>query len=343
MHLSHVSGRVIRGAMVGMFATVLAIPGGASIATASPPHTPATGAAASPRTDDGTIAYVKAGDIYTILPDGTGMTLLASDGTDTGPVFSPDGGRIAYVRTDEQGNSDLWIMDANGTAQRQITSGGDVLRAAPSWSPDGTRLAFGGPCVPTEGDPNACDGFPDGKALRVIDSTSTHGLGHMLKAELSGCFDSTLFVDGRSSWSPSGDSIVFYSTSYACTGEDQYILLYRFADHSITSIDETGAGGAFGTYGNPAFSPDGHLVAYDDDYSDVGGGSHVGIRVLRVDNHQPVPFRQSANDRQLAFAPSQTLVALVRVPKNRIVIADIHGRHRTFLTRGSQPSWQRFV
>ena len=120
----------------------------------------------------------------------------------------------------------------------------------------------------------------------------------------------------------------------------EYIVEYLLADQSVDFIDYTGAASTYGTYGNPAISPDGLLVGYDKDYSDDGGTTHVGIELRWLDGSGSVNFRQSAKDRQLAFAPSQTRVALVRVPNNRIVLASMHGRQRTFLTRGSQPSWQ---
>lgn len=62
------------------------------------------------------------------------------------PQISPDGKKIAYLRrfndpmTDRR-YSNLWIINADGSDHRAITTGnrGD---GSPRWSPDGTRLAY---------------------------------------------------------------------------------------------------------------------------------------------------------------------------------------------------------
>jgi Tol biopolymer transport system component len=77
-------------------------------------------------------------EIYVVNPDGTGFTNLTnSPGGDFRPVWSPDGSKIAYV-----GSFRLWIMNADGSGQVQISGDGFVERTAPTWSPDGRMLAF---------------------------------------------------------------------------------------------------------------------------------------------------------------------------------------------------------
>jgi TolB protein len=75
-------------------------------------------------------------DIYVMNTNGSGLRRLAPTSFDTDPVWSHDGGKIAYVRA-----YDIWLMNADGTGQRKLTSGAgrDLL---PSWSPDGRKIAF---------------------------------------------------------------------------------------------------------------------------------------------------------------------------------------------------------
>src|SRR5262245_8173518 len=76
--------------------------------------------------------------------------LPASDEFDSScaldPQISPDGKRIVYVRqsadrmTDRR-NFNLWIVNADGSGHRPLTSGNQA-DSSPRWSPDGTRVAY---------------------------------------------------------------------------------------------------------------------------------------------------------------------------------------------------------
>ena len=82
-----------------------------------------------------------------INADGTGQTILTEGGNirDGNPVYSPDGSKIAFDRT-ILGKTHIYIMNADGTNPVKVTSDGPLPNASfhsyPTWSPDGTRLAF---------------------------------------------------------------------------------------------------------------------------------------------------------------------------------------------------------
>lgn len=62
------------------------------------------------------------------------------------PQISPDGRSVVYVRQfsdvmKDQNFSNLWIVSADGTGNRPLTTG-DFHDNTPRWSPDGTRLAY---------------------------------------------------------------------------------------------------------------------------------------------------------------------------------------------------------
>ena len=100
-------------------------------------------------------------DIYTMNVDGTDVRrLTTAPGYDGGPWWSPDGTKIVYRAwhpPDSAGLADyrdllaqrmvrpsrmeLWVMNADGSDQRQITSLGGA-NFGPSWTPDGRRIIF---------------------------------------------------------------------------------------------------------------------------------------------------------------------------------------------------------
>ncbi len=62
------------------------------------------------------------------------------------PQVSPDGSRIAYVRhfkdiMTDRNLSNLWLVNADGTGNRPLTTGNHVA-GSPRWSHDGSKLAF---------------------------------------------------------------------------------------------------------------------------------------------------------------------------------------------------------
>ncbi|MGH3442226.1 MAG: hypothetical protein ACRDUY_09325 [Nitriliruptorales bacterium] len=69
--------------------------------------------------------------------------LNAQDGYVNSPSWSPDGTRVAYSYTDEEGFSHLYTIDAQDEdAEPQQLTTGEVVDDSPRWSPDGTRIVF---------------------------------------------------------------------------------------------------------------------------------------------------------------------------------------------------------
>ncbi len=100
---------------------------------------------------DGTrIAYVEADQIVTIASDGTGHMQLTSDGrTHASPRWSPDGRTIVYAaQSGADADPTIETISSNGgtparltTAHRSVLFGGPGF-VNPTWSPDGTKIAF---------------------------------------------------------------------------------------------------------------------------------------------------------------------------------------------------------
>lgn len=83
--------------------------------------------------------------IFSARPDGSDVVKLTDfpDGSSlTAPVYSPDGTRIAFsFQGSGSIRSEIFIMDADGTNVRQMTSiSGSAF--APEWHPDEQRILF---------------------------------------------------------------------------------------------------------------------------------------------------------------------------------------------------------
>ena len=84
------------------------------------------------------------GQLFTTTVDGHGGVTTAEPLINDGarnyhPRLSPDGTRVAFD-SDREGERAVYVADRNGTSITRVSGTG--YAAVPSWSPDGTRLAF---------------------------------------------------------------------------------------------------------------------------------------------------------------------------------------------------------
>lgn len=154
-----------------------------------PAHTAAT-------STNGLIAYadrlsgppgpqLSGAQIFTIEPNGSHKRQLTfSEGGNYLPAWSPDGQRLAFV-SNRNGSPEIWVMDLDGSNQKQLTqSGGNLL---PAWSPDGGKIAF---THVTLGRPQIWVMQADGSHPRPL---TTEGFNNV------------------PTWSPDGDKIAYWS------------------------------------------------------------------------------------------------------------------------------------
>jgi hypothetical protein len=104
-------------------------------------------------------------DIFTIQPNGTGLTNLTNTPTvdDREPNWAPGNARLAYSSF-LSSNYDVHVMNADGSGDVNVTNNAAEDRD-PAWSPDATRIAF------------SSDRFFSNKDILHIPSTGGGGLG----------------------------------------------------------------------------------------------------------------------------------------------------------------------
>jgi hypothetical protein len=103
-----------------------------------------------------------------IRPDGQ-VVVLDSNSYDYDPALSPDGSKVVFARAEPQSYagawpSDLFVVNADGSGLEQVASGGVSHLSVPTFSPDGSSVAYS--CEPSfsTGGPSSvgCGPLPDG-------------------------------------------------------------------------------------------------------------------------------------------------------------------------------------
>jgi tricorn protease len=87
------------------------------------------------------IVFVYAGDLWKVpRAGGSAIRLTSNVGSETGPIFSPDGQWVAFTG-EYDGNVDVYVIPAEGGEPKRITyhPGADT---AVGWTPDGKSVVF---------------------------------------------------------------------------------------------------------------------------------------------------------------------------------------------------------
>jgi Tol biopolymer transport system component len=211
-------------------------------------------------------------EVYSILPSGQGRRLLARGAEQ--PAWSPDHTRIAFAAGGLVRRSGIWVMNADGSAQRRLTTrSGD---GDPTWSPDGRRIAYrsssptgwdlwvvpaaGGKARPLLRTPRANelgpDWSPDGRRI-ALQSTRGGPPGQIWVLTLASG-QARRLTGGRDSgspdWAPDGRRIAFVKL-----GRNGYRIAVMDVDSRRVKLLQTGTPLSVD---NPAWSPDGRRIAF---------------------------------------------------------------------------------
>jgi len=149
---------------------------------------------------NGRLVFVDgAGQIWTVVADGTGRTQLTNDAAyHYSPRWSPDGTRIVFYRgvfdaNGMVGSYEVWVMNADGSHAHPVLHDPEHLYMEAAWSPDGRRLVFAR---------QSSDPFQPSRDIFAVDLDGTH-LGRLT------------WTGGEDApdWSPDGERIAW--THYA--------------------------------------------------------------------------------------------------------------------------------
>jgi Tol biopolymer transport system component len=90
--------------------------------------------------DGAQLVFELMGDIYTLpIAGGEATRITSGPAFDSQPRWSPDGKRIVFL-SDRDGSENVWTMNPDGTAAKQVSKGDKELYASPVWTPDGDYI-----------------------------------------------------------------------------------------------------------------------------------------------------------------------------------------------------------
>ena len=90
--------------------------------------------------DGNSIVFSMMGDIYLMpISGGNAQRISSGPAWDVQPRFSPNGKEIAFT-SDRAGGNNLWRMNRDGSASKQVTKESFRLFNNPIWTPDGQYL-----------------------------------------------------------------------------------------------------------------------------------------------------------------------------------------------------------
>ena len=198
------------------------------------------------------IPKLPAPEIYVMDADGENQRRLTNNpARDYAPSWSPDGKRIAFV-SDRDGHvnirdwptSEIYVMDADGGNQRRLTDN-PARDYAPSWSPDGKRIAFSSD---RDNDRN------HNIEIYVMDADGSNQ--HRLTNNLT--------EDEYPSWSPDGQRIAFSARREGHV-ENKFGITYEIYVMDADGANEQRLTENRNNDWSPAWSPDGNRIAFESD------------------------------------------------------------------------------
>ena len=199
--------------------------------------------------------------------DGTGAKRVTDvDERELEAVLSTDEKRIAFTVADPTNTGDIWVMNADGSGRKKLTSEPKGVQAfGPAWSPDGKRIAY-----------SVAERLPADHAkvtFYVVDADGSNRRS----------FGPGLLPV----WSPNGRQLLYTLPPQAAKG-DPSLYLRNVDGDAARHLLHRGAAGVW--------SPDGKKIAFMTTNQDPN--LSPDLQVMDADGSHAAPVSQAKTDKE---------------------------------------------
>jgi len=270
---------------------------------------------------DGTkIAFVNylhgQGEVYVMDADGSNQIRLTNSNGSRNPSWSPDSTKIALTTYDQSFNSDVFVVNADGTGMTNLSQDPTGTSSLPRWSPDGTKIIF-------------ISSQDDSASIYVMDADGTN------TTRLTNSFDDAPV------WSPDGTKISF--VRWGVSGTEIYVM---DADgNNQTNLTNTGNVLPTAPYHfEPSWSPDSTQVTFT-----TFANYHSHIYKVDVDGTDLTALADTSDASEARWSPDGTHIAFLtyRNDNQDIYLMDDDGDNEVNFTANASYngsySWQPIV
>ena len=248
--------------------------------------------------------------VMTPLPEAI-IRSVAKPGANRLPRYaaSPDGSRLAFLGTGDEGSSQIFVAGIDGTGIRQMTQ--HPTRAwSPAWSPDGTTIAFEGY-------------YGDGaRNLFVLDvatgwSTPIAAAGRVRPM-------------AQPQFTPGGSSLLYadFSSGHAA--------LRTVPIDGGKSTVLIGPSEGMGHAGNGSLSPDGSLVTM---MGNEIGGPGAGRFMANVDGTELRSIPEGGSNPAGTWSPDGSRIVCSDYSGRNILVVDIATGEASRVAKGGAAIW----
>jgi len=214
----------------------------------------------------------------------------------------------------------IFLINSDGTNQRNIVDLGPWDSSNPTWSPDGTKIAF-------------VSNRPANYLYNYLDS----GPGGIYVMNVNSGNPVILTAGGYPAWSPDGTRIAFASST------DGHTQIYVINSDGTNRIKITNTD--FDVW-SPTWSPDGTRIAFD--ANRIGNDETYEIYVMNEDGTNLTRLTDTSfRSQSPAWSPDGTKIAFdsTRDGKYEIYVMNADGSNQTRITNTKvfdsvNPSWK---